>query len=190
MCPKCLSKDWTLIDNNFLCDGCGELHAVCEMVACSDYYVYCFISDDWGVPFYVGKGTKERYRRTAGRSEHIKAICSKNKWHPEIIKYCTTEEDAFDYEKQIKKEYKKLGYPIIDGESSAIRANNQRAGIIRAKESGRKFGRPQVQYPDNWDSVIKQWRSGKITATKAMELTGVKRTTFYKLVNSSEDVLA
>lgn len=59
----------------------------------------------------------------------------------------------------------------------------QAEGIAVAKAKGKKFGRPQAQYPDNWDTVIKRWRSGEITATKAMELTGVKRTTFYKLVN-------
>ena len=28
------------------------------------------------------------------------------------------------------------------------------------------------------------WKAGKITATKAMELTGTKRTTFYKLLGA------
>lgn len=36
--------------------------------------------------------------------------------------------------------------------------------------------------PDNWDEVYQRWQAGEITATEAMRLTGVKRTTFYKLV--------
>lgn len=58
----------------------------------------------------------------------------------------------------------------------------QSEGIKAAKEKGVSFGRPKVQKPDNWDAIIKQWKSGKITATKAMQLTGTKRTTFYNLV--------
>ncbi|MBE6614272.1 MAG: recombinase family protein [Ruminococcaceae bacterium] len=59
----------------------------------------------------------------------------------------------------------------------------QSEGIAAAKAKGKTFGRPKAEYPDNWDDVIRQWREGEITAVKAMELTGLKRTTFYKLVN-------
>lgn len=59
----------------------------------------------------------------------------------------------------------------------------QAEGISIAKAKGIKFGRPAATYPENWLEVIAQWKAGEITATKAMELTGTKRTTFYKLVN-------
>ena len=59
----------------------------------------------------------------------------------------------------------------------------QAEGIAAAKGSGVTLGRPKAEKPDNWEEVIKEWQSGKITAVKAMELTGTKRTTFYKLVN-------
>lgn len=57
----------------------------------------------------------------------------------------------------------------------------QAEGIATAKAKGVSFGRPKVEKPANWDSVINDWKSGKITAIKAMELTNTKRTTFYKL---------
>ena len=59
----------------------------------------------------------------------------------------------------------------------------QAEGIAAAKGNGVTLGRPKAAKPDNWEEVIKEWQAGKITATKAMELTGTKRTTFYKLVN-------
>ena len=59
----------------------------------------------------------------------------------------------------------------------------QAEGIAAAKGNGVTLGRPKAEKPDNWEEVIKEWQDGKITATKAMELTGTKRTTFYKLVN-------
>lgn len=74
---------------------------------------------------------------------------------------------------------------IAQQERETIKAR-QAEGIAVAKAKGKKFGRPQAQYPANWDTVIKRWRSGEITAVKAMELTGTKRTTFYKLVSSMD----
>lgn len=58
----------------------------------------------------------------------------------------------------------------------------QAEGISAAKEKGVVFGRPKAERPDNWDEVIKRWKVGEITATKAIELTNTKRTTFYKLL--------
>ena len=57
----------------------------------------------------------------------------------------------------------------------------QAEGIAVAKAKGEHLGRPQATKPDNWDMVYADWKAGNITARKAMELTGTKRTTFYKL---------
>lgn len=61
---------------------------------------------------------------------------------------------------------------------------HQRAleGIAAARAKGKHLGRPKAVKPDNWDDVIGQWKAGQITAKKAMELTGTKRTVFYQLV--------
>ena len=60
----------------------------------------------------------------------------------------------------------------------------QREGIAAKKSRGEwsDYGRPKAQKPDNWDEVISRWQNGEITAVKAMELTGTKKTTFYKLL--------
>lgn len=58
----------------------------------------------------------------------------------------------------------------------------QAEGIAAAKAKGKHLGRPKAQRPENWNEVIAQWRAGAITAVKAMQLTGVKRSTFYKLI--------
>ena len=59
----------------------------------------------------------------------------------------------------------------------------QREGITAARAKGVNFGRPKAEKPDNWSAVMDEWHSGKITAKRAMELTGTKRTTFYKLAS-------
>jgi len=62
----------------------------------------------------------------------------------------------------------------------------QRQGIDTAKASGKHLGRPQAQYPENWEPIYNNWKSGAITATAAMEQLEMKRTTFYKLVKQYE----
>lgn len=63
----------------------------------------------------------------------------------------------------------------------------QREGIAIAKAAGKYKGRPSITYPDNWKEVYDEWRVRKITATKAMELTGLKKNSFYKLVKEYEE---
>ena len=60
----------------------------------------------------------------------------------------------------------------------------QQEGIEAKKARGEwaDYGRPKAEKPDNWDEVIECWKQGEITAVKAMELTGTKKTTFYKLL--------
>lgn len=63
--------------------------------------------------------------------------------------------------------------------------SRQTEGIAAAKAKGVTFGRPKAEKPENWDTVMELWRSGSITAKKAMEMAGLKRTTFYKLAGET-----
>lgn len=60
----------------------------------------------------------------------------------------------------------------------------QREGIEQMKARGEwdNYGRPRVQKSQNWDEVISRWRDGEITAVEAMRLTGIKKSSFYKIV--------
>lgn len=73
---------------------------------------------------------------------------------------------------------------IAEQERATIR-RRQAEGIAAAKSRGKYLGRPRARKPENWDEVTADWKAGKITATKAMELTGTKRTTFYKLAGQA-----
>ena len=69
---------------------------------------------------------------------------------------------------------------VSEKERQSIRIRQQQ-GIDAAKMRGKKFGRPKTVISANYDGIIRDWRMGKITAKEAMERTGLKRTTFYKL---------
>lgn len=62
----------------------------------------------------------------------------------------------------------------------------QRQGIEAAKKRGKVFGRPAEALPENYEEIIFEWQAGKITAKKAMEQTGLKRTNFYKKYHTWE----
>ena len=74
---------------------------------------------------------------------------------------------------------------IAEQERETIR-KRQAEGIEAAKANGKKLGRPALVFPANWDSVYASWKAGEITAKTAMEQTGTKRTSFYKLVGMME----
>jgi len=62
----------------------------------------------------------------------------------------------------------------------------QKEGIASAKSRGVKFGRPSIQKPKDFEKVYHQWKNGEITATKAMQVLGLKRNTFYKFVSQEK----
>lgn len=78
-----------------------------------------------------------------------------------------------------------LGY--VAQQETDFRKQRQMEGIKLAKEQGKHLGRPKATYPTNWIEVFTQWQNKEITATKAMELTGLKRNTFYKLVKEYKE---
>ncbi len=74
---------------------------------------------------------------------------------------------------------------VAEKERLNIKAR-QKQGIENAKEKGVKLGRPAAEYPTNWESVYDEWKGGGCTAVAAMAALGLKRATFYNLVNRYE----
>jgi DNA invertase Pin-like site-specific DNA recombinase len=62
----------------------------------------------------------------------------------------------------------------------------QAEGIALAKAQGRHMGRPIIPKPSNFDKVYEKWRAGHIPATKALRLTGLKRSTFDRFVREKK----
>jgi len=84
----------------------------------------------------------------------------------------------------------KLMLTMIGAINEFERANmleRQREGIAIAKAKGAYKGRKEIEKPDNWAEVYHRWKNRGLTAGKAMELLGLKRNTFYKLVRESSE---
>lgn len=75
---------------------------------------------------------------------------------------------------------------VAEQERTYIRTR-QREGIDLAlktgkTKTGRPFGRPKIEKPENFDEVVEQWKDKKITAREAMKILNLKPNTFYNLV--------
>lgn len=77
---------------------------------------------------------------------------------------------------------------IAEDERERIR-KRQREGIDAALQSGKVLGRPKITINDEFIVAYTRWKSNEITAVKAMQEIGMKKTTFYKLVREFEELL-
>jgi DNA invertase Pin-like site-specific DNA recombinase len=69
---------------------------------------------------------------------------------------------------------------IAENERLKIR-KRQREGIEAARKKKIQLGRPSLPRPDNWDIIISQVDTKKITVTQAIKLLGISRSSFYRL---------
>jgi DNA invertase Pin-like site-specific DNA recombinase len=65
----------------------------------------------------------------------------------------------------------------------------QREGIAIAKKEGKYKGRKKIIYPGNWQEVYPKWKSRSIKGNEAMKELGLKRNTFYTLIEEYEKSL-
>lgn len=68
--------------------------------------------------------------------------------------------------------------------------SRQQEGIAAAKAKGKHLGRPKAQAPEGWSEIYTLWKDNEITAVEAMKRTGLKKSTFYKLVKATEEYIS
>ena len=68
---------------------------------------------------------------------------------------------------------------IAEQERITIRLR-QREGIDAAKLKGKHLGRPRCIMPENWDEIVRLWRTKKITPYSAIKMSGLSRSVFYR----------
>lgn len=78
------------------------------------YYVYVWYYKDTEKIFYVGKGTKYRYRSRKRDNPELVNILNSFDCDSKIIKDGLNELEAFELEKQTIKLYREQGHPLIN----------------------------------------------------------------------------
>ena len=73
-------------------------------------------------------------------------------------------------------------YTMMAQQEIETREKRQREGIDIALANGVKFGRKEIEYPKEWKQVIEMVDNKTISNIRAMEMLGLKKTTFYKLL--------
>lgn len=66
----------------------------------------------------------------------------------------------------------------------------QREGIALNRMQNKPYGRPKIEIDDTFKEVYKRWKAKEITAVKAMELSKLKKNTFYARVKDYEKYIA
>lgn len=74
---------------------------------------------------------------------------------------------------------------IAENERNKIRFR-QREGIQAAKKKNIKFGRPIINKPENFDFVVNQIDSKKISVSDALKILKVSRSTYYRLRQNNQ----
>lgn len=145
-----------------------------------NFYVYKFVNNDWGLPFYVGKGSGNRKDHISGRSEHIQSIWKHFNCEAIIVKSNMEEIEAVKYEQKLKKELKAAGMPIIDGEACDIRLEAIKEGKRKAKlkNPNYKEGRP-LKYTD--DEILSALKLLENMSYKDVEkITNISKSTLIR----------
>jgi len=68
---------------------------------------------------------------------------------------------------------------VAQNERETIR-KRQSEGIAAARSRGVVFGRPCQKVPENFGSLVKEWRRGSLPITEVLTQTGLKESTFYR----------
>lgn len=62
----------------------------------------------------------------------------------------------------------------------------QAEGIKAAKMRGVRFGRPELELPDEFEEIILLWKKGELMSKEAIAISGLKYSTFYKKAKEYE----
>ena len=68
---------------------------------------------------------------------------------------------------------------VAENERDNIR-QRQAEGIAAAKARGVRFGRPAVEPPENFESIVAQWQKGRLRFEDALAQCGMSSATFYR----------
>lgn len=72
-------------------------------------------------------------------------------------------------------------------QSLSYMAEDERLRIKERQKEGIQLGRKRIEISENFEEIYNEWKSGKITAVKAMKILNLKNNTFYIRVKEYEN---
>ena len=78
-------------------------------------------------------------------------------------------------------------FPKTDLTSHITWSSPLKQALAIIDSSSIRFGRPPIQKPENWDLAIEKYKSGIMSAKQTMAELGLKKTSFYKLLNDEKE---
>ena len=109
------------------------------------YYVYAWYYKNTGKVFYIGKGTKYRYRSRKRDNDKLVDIINHYECESKILKNYLSEKEAFEYEKEMIQTYRANGHPLINIQSGGHMPPNLK-GSKRTIETKQKMSKSMIEY--------------------------------------------
>lgn len=76
---------------------------------------------------------------------------------------------------------------VAENERNSIR-QRQAEGIAAAKARGVRFGRPQIDPPDQFERIIGEWERKEITIQEALQRCDMSESTFYRRLKEYREI--
>jgi hypothetical protein len=125
------------------------------------FYVYQHLRLDNNIPFYIGKGCKDRAFRTKRNNKGWNNIVNKVGFKVEIIKYFKDENQAIKYEHELINNYRTQGIELVNQTLYSSGGTKwSYTDEVKAKQSKGQMGtkRPKTQ---EWCDKISKANKGR-----------------------------
>ena len=101
------------------------------------YYTYIHYTKDTDKPFYVGKGSGDRYTQTKSRNKFWHSVVAKHGIVPEVMAWWDTSEEALAHEILLISSLKDMGYKLTNatpgGDNPPVHSGSDWAKRVRDK---------------------------------------------------------
>lgn len=125
------------------------------------FYVYQHLRKDTNVPFYIGKGCKDRAWRKSRNNKGWNNIVNKVGFKVEILKYFDNENEAIKFEHEFIKEYRDKGIELVNQTQYSKGATSYSyTDEVKKKQSLGQIGTKRPKSPE-WCKKISNANKGR-----------------------------